>query len=87
MVILGSLFIIIIISCAIILWAIFDFCYASSLEKLAEKEKERSKLRYDDLAKEIRYLEFKEMYEFQERLAKELKIEKEGEEGNGRFFK
>lgn len=86
MAILGSLFIIIIF-CAIILGPIFDFYDDSSSEKLAEKEKELSKLRYDDPAKEGRYCKFKEKYEFQERLAKELKIEREGEEGNGRFFK
>ena len=86
MAILGSLFIIIIF-CAIILAPIFDLCDASSSEKLAEKEKEPSKLRYDDPAKEERYCKFKEKHEFQERLAKELKIEREGEEGNGRFFK
>ena len=86
MAILGILFIIIIF-CAIILGLIFDLCDDSSSEKLAEKEKELSKLRYDDLAKEGRYLKFKEKYEFRERLAKELKIGREGEEGNGRFFK
>ena len=86
MAILGILFIII-MCCAIILGAIFDSCDASSSEKLTEKKKELSKLRYDDLAKEERYLKFKEKYEFQERLAKELKIEREGKEGNGRFFK
>ena len=86
MAILGILFIII-ICCAIILGAIFDSCDASSSEKLAEKEKELSKLHYDDLAKERRYRKFKEKYEFQERLVKERKIEREGEKGNGRFFK
>lgn len=86
MAILDILFIII-ICCAIILGAIFDFYDDSSSEKLAEKEKELSKLRYDDPVKEGRYRKFKEKYEFQERLAKELKIEREGEEGNGRFFK
>lgn len=67
--------------------AIFDLCDDSSSEKLTGKEKELSKLRYDDLAKEKRYLEFKEEYEFQERLVKEWKIERGGKEGNGRFFK
>ena len=86
MAILGILFIMFIF-CAIILGAIYDSCDASSSEELTEKEKELSKLRYDDFAKEVRYLEFKEMCEFQYRLAKELKIEREGEEGNGRFFK
>ena len=39
-----------------------------------QKEKELKELHYDDPAKEERYLEFKEKYEFQERLRKEKKI-------------
>ena len=45
-------------------------------EKLTEEEKEKklSELRYDSFAKEERYLKFKEEYEFQERLIKEMEI-------------
>ena len=41
-----------------------------------KEEKELSELRYDDPAKEGRYRKFKEKYEFQERLRKEVEIEK-----------
>ena len=52
-----------------------------------EKEKKLSELRYDDFAKEERYLKFKEEYErrylkfkeeyeFQERLRKEMEIKR-----------
>ena len=82
---LACLFLIIMF-CLIILGLILN---AHDTAKVTEEEKEKklSELRYDSLAKEERYLKFKEEYEFGERLAKELKIKGEGKEGNDRFFK
>ena len=70
----------IIMFCLIILAAIFN-AHNTSSKKLTktekEKEKRLSELRYDSITKEGRYLKFKERYEFQERLRKEIEIKKD----------
>ena len=63
----------IIMSCLIILGFILNDL-DTPLEKEKEKEKKLSELRYDNLDKEGRYLKFREKYEFQERLRKEMEI-------------
>ena len=67
----------IIMFCLIILGFILNALDTPS-EKLTEEEKEKklSELRYDDCIKEVRYLRFKEEYEFQERLRKEMEIKR-----------
>lgn len=69
----------IIMFCLIILGFILNALDTPS-EKLTEEEKEKEKklseLRYDDFVKEMRYLMFKETYEFQERLRKEMEVKR-----------
>ena len=73
----------IIMFCLIILGLILND-HDTPSEKLTEEEKEKEKklseLRYDSLAKEERYLKFREKYEFEERLRKEMEIKRKGKD-------